>query len=137
MVVPTFHPEYGRYMLESTPGAPYSGSLKDLISVEPNMRFRRKLAKAHLKPNEHPVTLTSFPRLGVREVFTVPEEWTEADSDASQSLFVGKGVTNPHARFPWVILFRLSLHISRSSLVHYSFPHRSSLYTTHQKHTVP
>jgi glutamate--cysteine ligase catalytic subunit len=38
--VPTFHPEYGRYMLESTPGSPYSGSLPDLLSVEGNMRYR-------------------------------------------------------------------------------------------------
>jgi len=38
--IPTFHPEYGRYMLESTPGAPYTGSLKDLMSVESNMRYR-------------------------------------------------------------------------------------------------
>jgi len=101
MVVPTFHPEYGRYMLESTPGAPYSGSLKDLTSVERNMRFRRKLAKCHLKDNEFPITITSYPRLGVTDTpFTVPEAWSEADSDASQSLFVGQGVTNPHARFP-------------------------------------
>lgn len=27
-------------MLESTPGAPYTGSLKDLMSVENNMRYR-------------------------------------------------------------------------------------------------
>ena len=38
--VPTFHPEYGRYMLESTPGAPYTGSIADLLSVEANMRYR-------------------------------------------------------------------------------------------------
>ena len=38
--IPTFHPEYGRYMLESTPGAPYTGALKDLMSVESNMRYR-------------------------------------------------------------------------------------------------
>lgn len=38
--VPLFHPEYGRYMLESTPGAPYTGSLPDLLSVERNMRYR-------------------------------------------------------------------------------------------------
>lgn len=101
MVVPTFHPEYGRYMLESTPGAPYSGSIKDLISVEQNMRFRRKLAKAHLRENEFPITITSYPRLGVTDTpFTQPEEWSQADSDASRSLFVGQGVTNPHARFP-------------------------------------
>ena len=38
--VPTFHPEYGRFMLESTPGSPYSGEIRDLLSVESNMRYR-------------------------------------------------------------------------------------------------
>jgi hypothetical protein len=38
--VPVFHPEYGRFMLESTPGEPYNGSVNDLLSVECNMRFR-------------------------------------------------------------------------------------------------
>ena len=37
---PLFHPEYGRYMLESTPGAPYTGCVRDLVLVEPNMRLR-------------------------------------------------------------------------------------------------
>jgi glutamate--cysteine ligase catalytic subunit len=40
VVVPKFHPEYGRYMLESTPGAPYTGSIPDLLSVENDMRYR-------------------------------------------------------------------------------------------------
>lgn len=101
MVVPTFHPEYGRFMLESTPGAPYSGNLKDLIGVEANMRFRRKLARCHLKPYEVPMTITSYPRLGVTDSpFTDPVDQSVADSPASRSLFVGQGVTNPHARFP-------------------------------------
>lgn len=38
--IPVFHPEYGRYMLESTPGAPYGATLEDLLSVEGNMVFR-------------------------------------------------------------------------------------------------
>jgi hypothetical protein len=38
--IPVFHPEYGRYMLESTPGAPYGATLDDLLLVEGNMRFR-------------------------------------------------------------------------------------------------
>jgi glutamate--cysteine ligase catalytic subunit len=38
--VPVFHPEYGRFMLESTPGEPYNGSVNDLLGVEGNMRFR-------------------------------------------------------------------------------------------------
>ena len=40
VVVPVFHPEYGRYMLESTPGAPYSNKVTDLLTVEGNMRYR-------------------------------------------------------------------------------------------------
>lgn len=97
--VPTFHPEYGRYMLESTPGSPYNGTVTDLLSVERNMRYRRKLARAHLRPNEVPMTLTSFPRLGVREVFTDPP--TSADGAvSSHSLFLPEEITNPHARFP-------------------------------------
>lgn len=38
--IPVFHPEYGRYMLESTPGEPYGATLDDLLLVEGNMRFR-------------------------------------------------------------------------------------------------
>ncbi|KAG8761065.1 hypothetical protein FRC14_007846 [Serendipita sp. 396] len=97
--VPVFHPEYGRFMLESTPGAPYNGSVNDLLSVERNMRFRRALAKKHLKPNELPVTVTSFPRLGVPGVFTDPY-FDPADAQASHSLFLPDEITNPHARFP-------------------------------------
>ncbi|THH19838.1 hypothetical protein EW146_g1373 [Bondarzewia mesenterica] len=96
---PTFHPEYGRYMLESTPGSPYTGYLRDLLSVESNMRYRRNLARKHLKPNEIPVTLTSFPRLGVPGVFTEPY-YDPADAKSSQSLFLPEEITNPHARFP-------------------------------------
>ena len=40
VIMPKFHPEYGRYMLESTPGAPYTGSIPDLLSVEKDMRYR-------------------------------------------------------------------------------------------------
>ncbi|KAH9951545.1 glutamate-cysteine ligase catalytic subunit [Amylocystis lapponica] len=86
--VPTFHPEYGRFMLESTPGAPYTGSLPDLLSVEADMRYREQCSKAafgsqYLKPTEVPFTLTSYPRLV-----------------SSHSLFVPEEITNPHARFP-------------------------------------
>ncbi|KAG8928419.1 hypothetical protein FRC02_006912, partial [Tulasnella sp. 418] len=97
--VPTFHPEYGRYMLETTPGRPYSGSLPDLLSVEANMRYRRKLATSHLKPNQLPITITSFPRLGVQGVFTEPY-YNPADAISSHSLFLPEEITNPHVRFP-------------------------------------
>ncbi|KAK2464300.1 hypothetical protein APHAL10511_003757 [Amanita phalloides] len=97
--VPTFHPEYGRYMLESTPGSPYTGSISDLLSVEANMRYRRNLARKHLKPNEIPLSFTSFPRLGVPGQFTEPY-YDPANAASSHSLFLPEEITNPHARFP-------------------------------------
>ncbi|EIN11676.1 glutamate-cysteine ligase catalytic subunit [Punctularia strigosozonata HHB-11173 SS5] len=99
MVMPTFHPEYGRYMLESTPGAPYSGAICDLLSVEDNMRFRRHFARKYLKPNELPLTFTSFPRLGTPGVFTEPH-FDPSNAVSSHSLFLPQEITNPHARFP-------------------------------------
>ncbi|KAF7793913.1 hypothetical protein EIP86_005035 [Pleurotus ostreatoroseus] len=112
--VPTYHPEYGRFMLESTPGSPYTGSLTDLLCVESNMRYRlrsitltatpsRQLARKYLKPNELPFTLTSFPRLGVPGVFTEPY-YDPANAVSSHSLFLPEEITNPHARFPSVFL---------------------------------
>ncbi|KAI0786681.1 glutamate-cysteine ligase catalytic subunit [Abortiporus biennis] len=97
--VPTFHPEYGRFMLESTPGSPYTGSIHDLLSVEKDMRYRRHLARKYLKPNEIPLTMTSYPRLGVPGVFTEPY-YSPEDAVSSHSLFVPEEITNPHARFP-------------------------------------
>ncbi|KAA1471786.1 glutamate-cysteine ligase catalytic subunit [Dentipellis sp. KUC8613] len=96
---PTFHPEYGRYMLESTPGSPYTGSLSSLLSVEANMRYRRNLARKHLKENEVPMTVTSFPRLGASGTFTQPY-YDPADAVSSHSLFLPQEITNAHARFP-------------------------------------
>ncbi|KDN42501.1 putative gamma-glutamylcysteine synthetase [Tilletiaria anomala UBC 951] len=97
--IPTFHPEYGRFMLESTPGSPYGASPKELRQVEQNMRARRKIARKHLKPNELPITITSFPRLGTNDVpFTEPHY--EPHGRASQSLFLPDEVINPHVRFP-------------------------------------
>jgi hypothetical protein len=63
---------------------------------------RRALAKKHLKDNELPVTVTSFPRLGVPGVFTDPYYEPE-NALASHSLFLPDEITNPHARFPFVI----------------------------------
>ncbi|KAI5123918.1 hypothetical protein M0805_006336 [Coniferiporia weirii] len=97
--IPTFHPEYGRYMLESTPGSPYTGSLADLLSVESNMRYRRSLARRHLEDNEVPVSITSFPRLGTPGVFTEPH-FDPSNAVSSHSLFLPQEIANPHARFP-------------------------------------
>ncbi|KAF7980736.1 hypothetical protein HWV62_36753 [Athelia sp. TMB] len=99
IAVPTFHPEYGRFMIESTPGAPYTGAITDLLSVECNMRYRRTLVRSHLQPHEVPLTLTSFPRLGAPGVFATPHA-DPRGAVSSHSLFLPQEITNAHVRFP-------------------------------------
>ncbi|CAE6467909.1 unnamed protein product, partial [Rhizoctonia solani] len=101
--VPEFQPECNRYMLESAPGSPYNGSVDSLLSVEKDMRNRRKLAKAYLLPSESLMTLTSFPRLGVREPFTHHPETDPVHAATSESLFLSGDITSPNARFPSLI----------------------------------
>jgi glutamate--cysteine ligase catalytic subunit len=38
--LPVFHPEFGRFMLEATPGKPWGIDLKELLSVESDMKTR-------------------------------------------------------------------------------------------------
>jgi glutamate--cysteine ligase catalytic subunit len=88
-------------MLESTPGCPYTGFAKDLVSVEADMRFRRQIIRSHLKPNELPITVASWPRLGADGgKFTDPETRPDPENSPSKSQFVPAEITNPHARFP-------------------------------------
>jgi len=114
--LPVFHPEFGRFMLEATPGKPWGIGFKDLLDVEPNMRWRfvdpllalptlelivakrRIIAKDHMAPNEYPVTLTTFPRLGTKGVFTDP--YYHVAGEKLRSQFVPDEVANPHIRFP-------------------------------------
>jgi hypothetical protein len=35
-----FHPEFGRFMLEATPGKPWGIEFKELLEVEPDMKLR-------------------------------------------------------------------------------------------------
>lgn len=88
-------------MIESTPGAPYTGSLSDLVRVECDMRWRRQIIRSHLLPNELPITLTSWPRLGVENTqFTDPPTYPDPEHSSSRSQYVAQLITNPHARFP-------------------------------------
>ncbi|KAG8930349.1 hypothetical protein FRC00_001197 [Tulasnella sp. 408] len=71
--MPSFQSEYGRYMIESTPGIPYGDVISDLLIVEENMRQRRTLINQLVnKPTHVPMTLTVYPRVGVPDVFTEP-----------------------------------------------------------------
>ncbi|KAI4844900.1 glutamate-cysteine ligase Gcs1 [Aureobasidium sp. EXF-8845] len=95
---PVFHPEFGRFMLETTPGKPWGIDLKDLLDVEPDMKWRRKIAKEHMEPSEFPITLTTFPRLGAKERSITPEYPLNGDKLRSQ--FLPDEIANPHIRFP-------------------------------------
>jgi glutamate--cysteine ligase catalytic subunit len=94
-----FHPEYGRFMLEATPLAPYNGDeLSDYLYVERNMNVRRDLAVIALEdPSIKPLTITVYPLMG-RGEFTSPP--AEVNGESSQSLFLPDEVINRHARFP-------------------------------------
>lgn len=93
-----FHPEYGRYMLEATPARPFTGDFVDLLKVQENMTTRRKVATTHMHSNEKPLTITSFPILGIPSQFTDP--YYPPNGSASRSLFLPDELINPHARFP-------------------------------------
>ncbi|KAI9481397.1 MAG: glutamate-cysteine ligase-domain-containing protein [Benjaminiella poitrasii] len=92
-----WRPEYGRYMIEGTPGQPYGATFRDLVTVEENMKLRRRLAHEAMDDDEYAVTLVNYPRLGCPHE-TCPDH--EPNGAACQSLFVPDEIINPHARFP-------------------------------------
>ncbi|KAF4122660.1 glutamate--cysteine ligase catalytic subunit, partial [Geosmithia morbida] len=96
--LPVFHPEFGRFMLEATPGKPWGIGFKELLDVEPDMKLRRKIAKEHMLPTEYPITLTTFPRLGTPGEYTVP--YYPPSGPRLRSQFVPDEIANPHIRFP-------------------------------------
>lgn len=96
--VPTFHPEFGRFMLEATPGKPWGIGFKDLLDVEPNMKWRRKIAKDHMELNEYPITLTNFPLLGIKDDYITP--LYPFSGERLRSQYMPDEVANPHIRFP-------------------------------------
>ena len=89
-------PEFGAWMVEGTPGAPYSGFANDLLRVERNMRTRRARLLAALQPDEILPTVPAFPMMGVGQ-FTDPPH--PPGGPTSESFFVPDAVINPHPRF--------------------------------------
>jgi glutamate--cysteine ligase catalytic subunit len=45
--LPVFHPEFGRFMLEATPGKPWGIEFKELLEVEPDMKLRYGYLPSH------------------------------------------------------------------------------------------
>lgn len=94
----SYHPEYGRFMVEATPAKPYNGNLLlDYLYIEKNMIIRRQLCEDNLPSHIKLLTLTTFPRMGCN-IFTSPP--SKPNGIASQSLFLPDDIINRHARFP-------------------------------------
>jgi glutamate--cysteine ligase catalytic subunit len=92
----TWMPEYGRWMLESTPGKPFEG-LNGIAGIEQSLSLRRRRLQEALRPNEIAPTLTAFPLLGV-DTFSAPA--FEPRGPVLNSLFVPDEIVFPHPRFP-------------------------------------
>ena len=59
-----FEPEFARYMIETSPAKPYTGSLESLLSVEKDLSERRSKINQKLNEDEKLMTLSVFPLLG-------------------------------------------------------------------------
>lgn len=92
----TWHPEFGAWMIESTPSRPYANYTSDLLRVERNMTLRRRRLLSVLSSNEIAPTVTCFPLMGVADFIDNPKEF---DSPHSQSLLLPDYIINPHPRF--------------------------------------
>lgn len=91
-----WRPEYGRFMIEGTPGVPYGGTVQDLLLVLPSMSLRRAQVRALLRPDESIVSLTHFPLMGVAD-FTQP--YYPPGGPITHSIFVPDQIINSHPRF--------------------------------------
>jgi glutamate--cysteine ligase catalytic subunit len=92
----TWMPEYGSWMLESTPGKPYEG-LTSLLEIQDNMMMRRSRLLSCLDPSEIVPTLSCFPMLGVGKS-TYPH--FAPKGPVADSLFIPDEAIFPHPRFP-------------------------------------
>jgi len=91
-------PEYGSWMIESTPNRPYTGYTNDLLRVERNMRLRRKRLLSVLQPDEIAPTVAVFPLLGaLGDDSTVPP--SRVGGPKTLSDYISDDVINPHPRF--------------------------------------
>ncbi|KAM3569741.1 hypothetical protein VYU27_008162, partial [Nannochloropsis oceanica] len=68
----SWHPEFGSWMVESTPSRPYAGYATDLLRVESNMRLRRKRLLTSLDKDEIAPTVVAFPLMGVGDFVDPP-----------------------------------------------------------------
>jgi len=93
----SWHQEYGSWMVEGTPSAPYSGYTVSLVQVEQNMRLRRARLLSALRDDEIAPTMVVFPLMGVGS-FVHPA--SPIGGPASLSDSVPDACINSHPRFP-------------------------------------
>lgn len=93
-----WRPEYGAWMVEATPGAPYGGDTAALRQVEVNMAMRRYRIAALCPPGVAPFSIVAYPLLGASGVaFTDPP--LPPGGPFSRSAYVPDACISPHPRF--------------------------------------
>ena len=80
-------PEYGAWMVEAVPAAPYNGYLEDLLLTEQSMQLRRQRLHLALECGEIAPSMSNFPMLGVAGYNHFSGEGVGAGVDAG----VGEG----------------------------------------------
>ena len=90
------HPEYGSFMIETTPLRPYNTTGKDLLIVESNMLYRREWIEASLADNERLLSLPAFPTMGVGQYC---HPFSPSNGPVARSQYVSDALINPHPRF--------------------------------------
>ncbi len=93
-----WRPEYGSWMVEATPGAPYGGDTAALRTVEANMAMRRYRIAALCPPGVAPFSIVAYPLLGATGVaFTDPP--LPPGGPFSRSAYIPDACISPHPRF--------------------------------------
>ena len=91
-------PEYGAWMVEAVPAAPYDGYAADLLLTEKSMKLRRQRLHMALREGEVAPSMSNFPMLGVTGYPHSKRIGTQRDP-ITNSAYVSDRVINPHPRF--------------------------------------
>ncbi len=100
-------PEYGAWMIEAIPGAPFDGlTPRNILNLDSFFRQRRELISRFLSASYGDVgisNISSFPLLGVGQYATGGGAGTEFSTEKnhdSASIYTFDSGINPHPRFP-------------------------------------
>eukprot|EP00924_Labyrinthula_sp_SR-Ha-C_P010590 snap_masked-scaffold_61-processed-gene-0.52-mRNA-1 protein AED:0.02 eAED:0.03 QI:0/0/0/1/1/1/2/0/669 len=98
-----WHPEWGNWMIESTPSAPFDDQTDNLVSLEERLKLRRKSLESVLAeegPNVSISSLAVWPRMGCPEF--VPN-WNNLEGKIANSKYLPDEIINPHPRFATLV----------------------------------